>query len=141
MASYLESVDDLFSVPLSSRVDLQSYSMKLLDHGIVYVAIRDDGRIAGLVGFYANDSEGGTAYLSLIVVSRDAQGRGVGTRLIAEAMSTAAKLGMQRMRLEVQRANTRAQAFYARLGFRLSDLLKDDGTLPASLYMEQQLGT
>ncbi len=140
LTSYLQSVDPQFSPPLSRRVDLGVYARKLLEHGIVAVALRGEGQIGGVAAFYANDRERRVAYLSLVVVDGDAQGRGVGTQLVTHALATAARRGMQRMRLEVQCNNTKAQAFYQRLGFRTLDLRRDGGTGPASLYMERPLG-
>ncbi len=139
MVVYLESVDSLFTIPLSARVDLGAYAGKLLQHGIVRVAMQD-GRIVGIVGFYANDLQDGEAYLSLVAVSRDTQGRGLGTRLVASALATAVERGMRRMRLEVYHANTRAQALYARLGFQPSASRQDGDPPEASIYMERRLG-
>ncbi len=141
LTSYLKSVDHLFTTPLSERgVDLGLYARKLLEHGIVAVVPRGAGQIGGVVAFYANDHERRVAYLSLVVVAGDAQGKGVGTQLVTHALAVAAQRGMQRMRLEVLCNDTKAQAFYQRLGFRTLDVRKDGGPGPASLYMERPLG-
>ncbi len=141
LTSYLKNADALFSPPLSERgVDLGLYARKLLEHGIVAMVPRGEGQIGGIVGFYANDHERRVAYLSVVVVDGDAQGKGVGTQLIRHALATAAQRGMQRMRLEVQCHDTRVQAFYQHLGFRTLKPRRDGATPPVSLYMERPLG-
>jgi len=139
MVSYLESVDDLFPIRLSTRVDLGRYARKLLEYGIVRAAVDERGRIVGLVAFYANDAQSQTAYLSLVVVSREAQGRGVGHGLMADALAIAARRGMRRMRLEVQRRNAKAQDLYAQLGFRAVDSEAPADGPVESMYWERPL--
>ena len=53
LIEYLRSVDEDFYIPLSNKVDLVSFSTKLLKYGfVIYV---NHGRIEALLGGYAND--------------------------------------------------------------------------------------
>ena len=76
---------------------------RLIDEGILRVA--DDGGVAGFI------ARRGPEVLALYVAP-GARGRGIGSRLLAEAQGCAPALS-----LRVAQANLRARAFYERHGF------------------------
>lgn len=79
----------------------------------IYVAV-EDGRIVGLAGFYRPQN-----FLhSLYVTDR---GRGIGKALLDHVIAEAAGP----VSLKCQAANLRAQAFYAREGFRCTERGRD----------------
>jgi GNAT superfamily N-acetyltransferase len=57
------------------------------------------------------------AIMDSIVVGPDAQGKGVGTHLIKEAVKTAKKAGCSQVNLTSNTQRTRAHRFYESLGF------------------------
>jgi ribosomal protein S18 acetylase RimI-like enzyme len=57
------------------------------------------------------------AHVSQVAVDPDAQGRGLGLRVMRQAMAAAGARGVRRMTLLVATGNTRARSMYARLGF------------------------
>lgn len=81
----------------------------------IYVA-RQDGRLAGLAGFYRPQS-----FLHSLYV--EDRGRGVGKALLDHVGRTAEG----RLSLKVQAKNLRARAFYAREGFRETERGSDPG--------------
>ena len=59
------------------------------------------------------------AHVSVIAVAKEAEGRGVGTALMAQAEQWARARGSSRITLSVFETNRRAQALYERSGYQL----------------------
>ncbi|OBH66640.1 GNAT family acetyltransferase [Mycobacterium intracellulare] len=76
-----------------------------------------DGRI---IGYAMLIRESDAAELSKIYVLPDYHGGGVSTALMDRALDTAGEWGARRVWLGVNRANQRAQRFYAKSGFRIN---------------------
>lgn len=93
--------------------------------GAVLVARRDD-RLVGMVSllFTVSTALGGrVALLEDMVVSPAERGRGVGTRLLNEALSLARDQACRRVTLLTDGTNDLAMAFYARQGFVVSGMV------------------
>ena len=79
-----------------------------------------DGRAAGcayLVTLIDYFNERPHAHLSVLAVSADAEGRGVGTALIDRSVAWAKERGSDRLTLSALVTNSRARALYERKGF------------------------
>lgn len=79
-----------------------------------------DGSLAGL-GWWRRHQRPTwrrNASLERVAVAPEAQGRGVGRRLVAELMATAAAAGVETLTLDMRGDNTRAGRLYEALGFR-----------------------
>jgi len=74
-----------------------------------------DGRTVGAVVVVRE--EAGVARLRLLYVEPDVRGRGVGWRLIEEAISFARAAGYERLVLWTTSSQTAARRLYARAGF------------------------
>ncbi len=80
-----------------------------------YTVAVEDGRVIGYLGImYVIDE----LHVNTIGVREDAEGRGVATSLLDEAMGVARERGIVRATLEVAVSNERAQRLYYRHGFR-----------------------
>ncbi len=71
----------------------------------------------GFAAFYCNDTEGKTAYLSLIATAENMQRKGIGRILIDEVQRISVEAGMKKLRLEVNNSNSKAISFYIKNGF------------------------
>jgi len=86
----------------------------------VFVAVDGAGtplgfiHLHGATDFFTGEPHG---HVSDIVVASAAEGRGVGQALMAAAEDWARKLGYRLLSLHVFDGNTRARAFYGRLGY------------------------
>ncbi|WP_370682311.1 N-acetyltransferase family protein [Comamonas sp. GB3 AK4-5] len=69
-----------------------------------------------LVGYLQTLEEEGRLYVQNIAMAEQAQGQGIGARLLQRLQFKAAGRGLP-LQLGVFRSNTRAQRFYERLGF------------------------
>ena len=86
--------------------------------------IREGEQVIGyavLAFGFSLEFRGRFAFLDEFYVAPSHQGQGVGTRALDFVAEQCRALGIAALRLEVERANTRAQAFYRRGGFRAHD--------------------
>lgn len=90
------------------------------DQSAVLVAEDARGELAGVVtlGHHLNFTGEVEAYVGELAVREDRQGTGVGRALMQAAEGWARKHGYGLVVLETGAANTRARAFYERLGYR-----------------------
>lgn len=134
---YLEAMDDDYIPRLSSRGPLSVYATKLLTYGTFALALTADGRLAGLLAFYANDPEGRTAYPVLLGVLPEWRSAGLGPRLLEGMLQY---LRARRFRHVVAQtwSTNRALKYYLRLGFREVERVADrpGGVSSVRLRME-----
>jgi ribosomal-protein-alanine N-acetyltransferase len=80
-----------------------------------YVIAEDAG--GAVLGYAGLAAVGGTADVQTVGVSPQAQGRGIGRRLLGELLGEARRRGCSAVLLEVRADNAAAQHLYAQLGF------------------------
>lgn len=78
------------------------------------VATGDEQEVVGYAGLCAYDHE---AFVQTIAVDPDRWGQGLGSRLLTDLLTEAARRGHDAVILEVRADNDRAQQLYARFGF------------------------
>jgi ribosomal protein S18 acetylase RimI-like enzyme len=112
--------------------------------GVHLVAVDASGTVVGWCDIERHGREGfrHAGRLGIGIVA-EARGRGLGRRLMTEAIGAARRNGMERIELEVFASNTRAIALYESLGFvreglkrraRKLDGAYDDDVLMALLF-------
>ncbi len=79
---------------------------------------RRSGRIVGMASLQVPNPSDGVPWIGLLVLHRDAQGRGLGTETVRAIEARLRRLGWFDIRLCVHRANAGALRFWARLGYR-----------------------
>ena len=79
-----------------------------------YLVARDGDALVGYAGLCDYPDE---AWVQTMAVAPQAQGRGLGTRLLVALLEEAARRGARVVSLEVRADNAPAQALYARHGF------------------------
>ena len=91
--------------------------------GRVWVIERGEEAIGYLVLTFGYSLEygGRDAFVDELFVAADQRQRGVGTRAIEFAAEQCRALGVRALHLEVERANTTAQALYRKVGFEDHD--------------------
>ncbi|MBF0269224.1 MAG: GNAT family N-acetyltransferase [Alphaproteobacteria bacterium] len=93
--------------------------------GQLFVARDETGAVTGMVSllFTVSTAMGQpVCWLEDMVVRADQRGQGLGSRLLAHAVSYARAQGFGRITLLTDRLNVEAQRFYARHGFNLSEM-------------------
>ena len=113
---FLKKSDSLFPIPLSHKQDLEVLSDKLLTSGVVVAAYHKD-QLVGVACGYANNMENKTAYLSVLCVSLEFQGKSIAQNLVHMFIAECKKSGMKELFLYTHTTNKRAIALYKKLGF------------------------
>lgn len=115
---FLEAIDGRLPVPLSSRTNLEDYSAKVLTNGHV-LAIEEMGEIVAAILFYCNDQSNHAAYLTLLAVKPQYEGKGYGYALLNEAEKVMCSSGMDTCYLDTDITNNRSISLYSRDGWKI----------------------
>jgi GNAT superfamily N-acetyltransferase len=115
MTELLQEFGDLLSDPLSERIDLCAYAEKILAHADIAFAFIDE-KIAGMIVFYANNTETRVARVTLLVVAPFARRKGVSAALMSRAMALARQRKMLFLEARPFKSNSVAIATYHNLG-------------------------
>lgn len=131
VSAYLSSVNNDFPIPLTQKVDLAEYAAKVLSRGIA-LAMFDGCEIVGLAAGYVNDVTGLSAYLSVLSVSKEYRGRGLGSALVRAFEREAVSSGMERLMLDTHESNVAACSLYEGMGYRTDGARDEVGNLEYS---------
>ena len=113
---FLNKVDKDFSPPLSSKVDLKDYILKIQEKAEL-ITEEQNGLIRGLVILYCNDFETKIAYISLVGVLPEFRGMGIAKICMSQAINVAKEKGMKRIMIHSN--NPVAVKIYNDLGFHI----------------------
>ncbi|HOV69579.1 MAG TPA: ribosomal protein S18-alanine N-acetyltransferase [Clostridia bacterium] len=86
-----------------------------------YIAVHNDGILAGYAGFWKIGSE---AHLMTVAVAKAFRRKGIGRALMQHVIGYAVDLGIESMTLEVRVSNTPAISLYESLGFTKAGIRK-----------------
>lgn len=99
-------------IPVNEYVDkIYNYST------IIPYIVR--GEFLGFISYYNNDINKCDAFLTMILVSKDAQGMGIGKLLLDISIEDLTKDGFKTYSLEVLKENIRAIDLYKKYGFQI----------------------
>lgn len=135
LRAHLEACDAEFKPPLSARVDLAAYAVKLRARARTFEAW-DGPVLAGLVAAYL-DPATRACFVSSVSVLPSHGRRGIGRRLMEACLADARRAGMARLALEVT-ADVPAVALYEALGLRVER--RDGDTLTMALALAGEGG-
>lgn len=114
----LQCADDLFDQNVNEESKLNALADKFARFAEVAVAQENDTCL-GYVAYYCNNQETKTAYISIIVIKKEYQGKGVGSLLYNSVISVLKQKGFTTLKLEVAKQNTTALSFYSKKGFNV----------------------
>lgn len=114
--AHLTRCDRDFSPPLHTWVDVERYSTKIAARAVRFEAWQGEN-LVGLVAAYLNDREARSGYITNASVLREFTHRGIGTKLVTEALEYARAEGFETVSLEVTGTNVVAIRLYEKLGF------------------------
>jgi len=111
---HLESCDNNFIPPLSSKINIKDYSKKLFQHAERYEAW-DRHLLIGLVAMYVSPKN--TGFITNVSLLKDYQGAGIANKLVTNCINSAVEKKIGLIELEVNLNNYVALNLYSKLGF------------------------
>lgn len=138
LISLLTKLDKGYVPPLSSRIDIEKYSSKLMENADVWVAV-DQTVDVGVVAFYANNIKFKRAFISTIGITSSVRGKGLGDKLMNLVEHEAVRKGMRTLELEVSVKNYLAIRLYARRGFQQVAVARQLAS-KSTLLLDKRLG-
>lgn len=125
----MRSCDSAFPLPICDKENYAEIFNKINQYADFLVDYQD-GDIAGYAAMYNNDLNSRTAYISMIGVREEYQGKHIGSLLMKVCKENAQKKGMKAIRLEVFDSNKKAIGFYEKEGFEFEKRCSEN-----SIYM------
>lgn len=114
------------------NVHIEAYVNKIFTNANL-IFIQNEGVLNAFIAYYDNDPENITAYLTMLAVSENVQGTGIGTILLKASIEDLERKGFKKYKLEVKRQNIKARKFYKSFGFKVIDENE------SSIFMIKQL--
>lgn len=115
VTAHLNRCDNAFIQHLTAKIDITSYSAKIVRHAQCFEAWHEM-TLVGLVAAYF-DSETGNGFITNVSVIPEFQQRGLGSQLLTRCIDELQEAGAIRIRLEVNQHNHTAQRLYYKYGF------------------------
>lgn len=136
LISFVRALNEDFIPELSSRVDIGRWIRKIIQSGRVIVA-EQDGKIVGLIAFYANNRETSKGYISYVAVSSEYRKQGIVTGLLQRCFTQSKLAGMKT--IDIHTNNPDANRFYVKIGFKLQEQEEQPEYGLIRYHLERQL--
>lgn len=98
--------------------ELESYVDKLLISSKI-IAAHENGAFQGFISYYKNDPENRLGYLSMLLINKNNQSKGIGAFLLKMAIEDLKHATYKIFQLEVLKSNNRAITLYTKFGFEI----------------------
>lgn len=132
----VEQLEGMLVPSLTDRnINLVEYAKKLSTYGKVWCHY-DMGKPISIIAGYFNDMETKTAYLSMLAIAKEYQGKKLSFSLLSEFEDYAIQNGMDYVKLEVRKHNGVAQNLYKKFGYEVLGDVSE-----TSFYMKKKLRT
>ena len=133
LLAYLRYQANDFFPSLKDEEWLFAFSTKLYNLA-EFCFCRDNGRLVGMMAFYANGQGADFAYITHVYVSPMFRRKGIFSKMLEIVVRHIKEKGFHEIRLEVDKQNKRAQLCYQCNGFEI--MPSQDSDLP-SFYMSK----
>lgn len=98
-------------------IPVEQYVEKIFSHSTI-IPYYVNGKLKGLISYYNNDETKERSYLTLLLISKDYQGKGIGRFLLEMSISDLKNNGFNYYSLEVLKNNDRAIRLYTEYSFQ-----------------------
>jgi ribosomal protein S18 acetylase RimI-like enzyme len=116
---FLLICDSFFIPPLSTRVNIDEYALKLSQHAVNFASVIDS-KIIGIFSVYFNNLESKEAFISNVCVHPDYRGVGIAKLLLNLVVDYGKKMQFNTVKLEVNKENNPAVSFYKKHKFTIT---------------------
>ncbi|MBJ7429337.1 MAG: GNAT family N-acetyltransferase [Bacteroidia bacterium] len=113
---HLKKCNDQFIPPLSSRVSIDEYSVKIFEKAIRF-ELWDGLKLIGLTAAYKNN-ESNSLFITNVSVEKEFSGNGLANKLIEEVINYCKTNGYKSIKLEVKKNNFKAISLYTKFNFK-----------------------
>jgi len=116
LLNFLNACDNNFSPRLSSRVNIEEYSLKLYSKAVnfEYWLFR---QLIGMVSMYTNREQNNSGYITNVSVIGEYAGKGIASQLLRNCLEFSKKQELGELKLEVSKENEVAIKLYKKFGF------------------------
>lgn len=118
--NHLAVCDGLFLPSLSSRVDIDTYALKLFTKAVNFEAW-NEGKLIGLVSAYLGDLDRKSGFISNVSIISAFARQGIAKTLLLQCFGYAQSMKFSEIELEVFAINTAAIDLYLKMGFKKVD--------------------
>lgn len=118
---FLQKVDSLFPIKLSDKTDLTTLAEKFISLGTVF-SISENEDIVGLIAGYNNDDVNLKAYISVLAILPEYQGKGYASKLLLDFTEDCKRKKIKRIELFTHKTNENAIKLYKKKGFSIDKL-------------------
>lgn len=101
-------------------ISVEEYVSKITKYSTIIPYIQQ-GEIVAFISYYNNDAAKENSFLTMLLVSEQCQGRGIGKSLIELSLRDVEKAGFKNYSLEVLKSNSNAIALYKSYGFNIKE--------------------
>lgn len=114
----LRQFNTSFPIVLNEGVgQINRFAQKLSKQAEVILLLSEEKYIIGFEAFYANNFKTKEAFLSLIAIEEQYRGGDYAEKLLSKCLDICLQKGMVQLKLEVNKSNDRAIAFYIKNDF------------------------
>jgi ribosomal protein S18 acetylase RimI-like enzyme len=119
---HLNSCDNDYIPPLSSRVNLSEYSAKIYKKALSFEAW-DENLLVGMINAYFNDSDSRSGFITNVSVLRKYRSQGIASRLLRMCIDYAQQNQFLQIKLETSSKNNPALTTYMKAGFKVVQVI------------------
>ena len=116
----LSEVRKYDSYSLDPEIDIEKYTEKLISHAMI-MTVYEYADIVSFIAFYSNDYSGKTIFISMLATNHKFRGKGMAKLLVSAVHQYAATINFIKVRLQVDKLNTKAISLYNRMGYEVME--------------------
>lgn len=132
---YLYIHEKDFPIPLSNKINLEEYIIKIRDRGNSIICLSDSGEIVGLLFYYDNNKIEGKAFVSLVTVDQDFRNKGIASTMLSKMLKNLKKDNVKICDIPTHITNEKAISLYKKFDFIQTDGQEKDGSILLRKYI------
>lgn len=109
-------IHNLEELGINIKIPIELYVDKIINFSTVIPYFKE-GKLMAFISYYNNDSLKDNSFLTMILVAKEFQGKGIGKLLLELSIKDVMHDGFKRYGLEVLKSNKKAIALYTAKGF------------------------
>ena len=136
----LLQIHNLEELGINIKIPIELYVDKIINFSTVIPYFKE-GKLMAFISYYNNDSLKDNSFLTMILVAKEFQGKGIGKLLIDSIAQFAKENSSNSLLLNVNRFN-KALIFYQKLGFKIIqeiDIELEHGYLMEDYVMKKEM--